>query len=105
MPQPKKYESSAARQAAYRRRQRERIGLQDSKRVARETSVPSLPGRKRWKVMVGQALTLVEVVHREMESYYLQKSETWQESESGEAFLDLMESIQEAGDVLGEVQH
>lgn len=87
MPMPRKYESVAQRQAAYRLRCRQREQAANS--------IPSMLGRRRWRAMLAQALYLVEQAGREMECYHDQRSEPWQESEAGQAFAEAMESAEE----------
>jgi hypothetical protein len=50
-----------------------------------------------------QALSLLNQVIAEMEIYYDQRAETWQESERGEAFLETMESVTEVAEALTEI--
>lgn len=45
--------------------------------------------------MVGQAFTLLETITVEMEAYYEERTEGWQNSERGESFTERMESIEE----------
>lgn len=96
MPMPRKYESVAERQAAYRSRRREQ-------ELVSTASIPSTPGRRRWRTMLRQALYLVEQAGREMEAYYDEKTESWQESERGEAFAEAMESAAEISSALSEI--
>jgi hypothetical protein len=98
MPTPRQYASAAQRQAAYRLRCREEGGL--TRGVA---SLPSQPGRRRWAALCGRALSLVEQLGQEMEVYYDQRSEAWQESERGEALGEMMESVAEIAEALSEV--
>ena len=95
MSMPRKYESRAQKQAAYRLRckQRELVG----------NCIPSTPGRRRWRAMLGQSLYLVEQAGREMEAYHDQRSESWQESEQGEAFAEVMEMAAEIASALREI--
>lgn len=95
MPMPKKYESVAERQAAYR--------LRCKQREPAANSIPSTPGRRRWNAMFGQALYLIEQAGREMEAYHDERSESWQESELGQAFVETMESVAEIACVLREI--
>ncbi len=53
--------------------------------------------------MCGQALFLVEQMSQEMEAYYDQRSDVWQESERGEAFGEVMESLTQIAEALSEV--
>ena len=47
-----------------------------------------------------QALGLLNVVIDEMEIYYDQRSETWQDSQRAEAFLETKESLEEISETL-----
>jgi hypothetical protein len=96
MPQPRKYASSAARQAAYRKRDRlsqqehlQRQGLPPMPRIA------SMPGTPRWNAALTSAHQLVACVCEEMQDYYGDRSEAWQESERGEAFEERRGEIEE----------
>ena|SRR3990170_1410441 len=108
MPTPKKYANAAQRQAAYRLRCKER-GQATSTRSLRLCSglagqtTPRAPGHRRWKAMNKQALCLIEQVAREMETHYDARSDTWRDSERGEAFAEVMESVAEAAAMLREI--
>lgn len=96
MPAPKKYENSAQRQAAYRTRCKERGGSPQA--------VPSTGAAyRRWEKMRKQAMSLLNQVVAEMEIYYDQRSETWQESEKAEEFNELMEAISETAEALADI--
>jgi len=86
MPTPRKYKSGAERQVAYRLRCKER-------EATLSYPLPLTPGRKRWRAMLGRTLHLIEQAHEEMQDYYDGKSETWQDSERGEAFAETMEAV------------
>ena len=102
MAAPRKHASAAARQAAYRQRCAAQIQAQlDSGRAA---AIPSMPGQRRWDAMRKQALCLLEHVASEMATHHEQRSERWQDSEKGEAFIEMMESIAEVADALRELQ-
>jgi hypothetical protein len=45
----------------------------------------------------------VELAGQEMEVYYDQRSEAWQESDRGEAFSEVMESLTQIAEALSEV--
>lgn len=92
MPTAKKYESAAQRQAAYRLRCKEL-----------EVPVPAAPGQKSWKAMLGRALSLVEQTSEQMQGYYDARSEAWQDSNRGEAFIETMESVADAAEALREI--
>ena len=96
MPTTRKYASSAARQAAYR----ERCKAQDE-------PLPAAPVTgavyRRWEAMRKQALSLLEQVACEMETYQTQRSETWQDSPRGEAFVEMMESLADVAEALKDI--
>jgi len=98
MPTPRQYASAAHRQAAYRLRCREQ-----ARPAHGGAPRPSQPGRRRWAALCAQALSLVELAGREMEAYYDQRSEAWQESDRGEAFSEVMESVAQIAEALSEV--
>ena len=86
MPVVRKHASPAARQAAYRARCKTRG---DSASDGHSSgSVYS-----RWKSNRQQALGLLEQVSSEMENYHNQRSDAWQDSDRGEAFVEMMESV------------
>lgn len=99
MPQPKKHETNALRQVAYRKR---RFALARSQpvagqgpRQARLLRVPAKPGARRWEALLHQAQAVVEATADEMQDYYDERSEKWQEDERGEAFMERLEAVQE----------
>ena len=94
MPTPKKYANAAARQAAYR----QRLAAQ-----AYPKAIPPVPGYRRWNVMKSQSLLAIETMVAEMESYYDQRSESWQDSSRGEAFCEVIESMSDIAASLRDV--
>jgi len=94
MPAAKKYESAAARQAAYRVRRKE----------PGQSPPCSVTGSvyRRWEKMREQATSLLDQVACEMEAYEKKRSETWQNSPRGEAFAELMESVADIVEALRE---
>jgi hypothetical protein len=62
------------------------------------------PGYRRWAVMKRQAVNIIEQIASEMETYYAQRSERWQDSERGEAFLEAIEMTEDAAAVLRELE-
>jgi hypothetical protein len=54
-----------------------------------------MPGHRRWQTLIRAASQFLETVQEEMEDYYEQRSESWRESERGEAFLERLQTIQE----------
>ena len=86
MPRTRKYHTDGERQAAYRRRCAQ----------ATSGSIPSVPGRGRWKAMVKAASVLLNCAASEMQDYFEQHSEAWQDSQAGESLTEMLESMQEA---------
>ena len=105
MPQPKKYQSNAQRQAAYRKRWTEEpmnaFAAQD---LPGSTATPRPPGEKRWALRMKQACLILENISEEMKSYYQSRSERWQESERGEAFDERSQAVEELRESLLEIQ-
>jgi hypothetical protein len=96
MPTTKKHASSAARQAAYR----ERCKAQGKP----PTAAPATGSvYRRWEAMRKQALSLLEQVVCEMETYHTQRSEPWQDSPRGEASAEMLDSLADAAEVLKDI--
>jgi len=104
MPQPRKHNSHAERQAAYRKRQSQ--ALSDSRQTGKNLPplpvVSTIPGTTRWR----QAMTAIEqqmhAVEDEMESYYDERSERWQEDERGQEFQQRLEDLRAALELVTE---
>ena len=97
MPQPKKHDTPAARQAAYRKRceQARRIELV-SRGIPPLPAIPTLPGWSRWNASLRMAQDLTERTLVEMEQYFDDRSETWQECDRGEEHqrgIDLVQAV------------
>lgn len=90
MPRTRKYQTNGERQAAYRRRCAQATDAQLM------TSVSGVPGRGRWKAMVKAASTLLDCAASEMQDYFDQHSEAWQDSQAGETLAEMLEPVQEA---------
>jgi hypothetical protein len=94
MPAPRKYDSPADRQSAYRaRRKAEHNELLSSKGLPAMPPIPTMPGDRRWDAMLQMAYTLLQSTHTEMQEYFDLRSESWQESERAEAFTDRMDEL------------
>jgi len=106
MPQPGRYASAVKRQAAYWahcRVQRERELT--AKGLPHLTAVPEIPGTARWKATLKQARVLLETVHDEMQTYYDERSEAWQDSDRAETLLQRTEPIEEVLDQLDDLSN
>lgn len=96
MPTPRKYESGAERQAAYRARRKTRGNSVTSATVAGSVY-------RRWEAMQRQALSILEEVTGEMEVYFNQRSEAWWDSDRGETFAEMMEAVADIVEAVKEV--
>ena len=104
MPQPRQYENRAAQQAAYRKRQTAAHSqLLAQKGLPPMPKVPSIPGTARWNAMITQAEQLLSTIADEMQEYYDDRSEVWQEGERALDFVARIEQIVETVDLLQSV--
>ena len=96
MPEIRKYPTNAQRQAAYRQRARRAREQQLAQRgLPRLPAIPTMPGEARWTRALQHAAMLVETIVYEMDEYYEERSEAWQESERGETFAERLSGAQE----------
>lgn len=94
MPTPRKYATAAEKQAAYRRRCAVQI---------QSEPIPTVPGYRRWKAMRRQCLSILDTAIGEMEVYSDQRSDVWHDSERGETFAGIMDSVAEIATALREL--
>src|SRR3990172_4909080 len=106
MPTPRKYESSAERQRAYRHRRGVQVEAQlNSRGIPPLPAIPSMPGHRRWKAMVNQARFLLENVVDEMRAYQQARSDEWQDSEQADEFAVALESAENAANALADIAY
>jgi len=102
VPTPQKHESRAARQKAYRRRQADaRLAERKAKGLPRAPPISTMPGAARWTALREQAHALLETLRKEMDCYWDERSELWQESDRGE---EMRESIERIDEILAVIQ-
>jgi hypothetical protein len=95
MPQPRKYETAADKQAAYRRRCQAAYEEQmHSKGLPALPVLSQIPGRARWRSALEGACALLEQTVGEMRDYYEERSEGWQETERASALLEQLETLE-----------
>jgi hypothetical protein len=95
MPQQRIHSTSADRQRAYRQRQTEaRATERQEKGLPPLPTIPTLPGERRWAASIAQARALVEQTRDEMQAYFDDRSEHWQESERGETLQERIEALE-----------
>ena len=59
-----------------------------------------MPGNVRWQQAISQAAGLLTMVVGEMEAYFDERSEEWQESDRAEVHQERIGSVQETVDAL-----
>jgi hypothetical protein len=103
MPQPRKHSSDAQRQAACRRRRSQALAaLQAAKGLAPLPSIATMPGWTRWRQILAQVEEALRNVQEQMQSYYDDRSEDWQESDKADEFTEKIEAIDELVGQVGE---
>lgn len=101
MPQPRVHTSHAARQAAYRKRQEQaRTKEQSNRGLPPLPAISTLPGHARWTGAISQAICLLTGVVSEMQDYFADRSEEWQESDRGDAHQHRTKSVREIVEAL-----
>jgi hypothetical protein len=102
MPQQRRYHDNAAKQRAYRARQAQaRREEQQAKGLPPAPPLPTLPSTARWQALLTQARLALETARDEMQAYYEDRSEIWQQ---GERAATLAEQIDQLGVVLDELE-
>ena len=97
MPQPRQHAAHAARQRAYRARQAQaRRAEQVAKGLPAAPPLPTLPGHARWRALLAQARLYLETAQEEMQTYYDERSEAWQQSERAAALADQLDCLEQA---------
>ena len=97
MPTPRQYAIPAERQAAYRKRQAQaRVKELQARGIPPLPGVATLPGWPRWNAIAQQILLLLLAMQEEMQGYYDDRSETWQESDRGDAMTERLQAVEEA---------
>jgi hypothetical protein len=104
MPQPKIHASPAARQAAYRVRcEKERQAALAAKGLPMLPAIASRPGWSRWNASFAAAKELIASTLSEMQDYFDDRSESWQESERGDNHQERMASVDEVLEALSDL--
>ena len=98
MSQQREYPDNAAKQRAYRARQTQaRRADQQAKGLPPAPALPTLPSRARWQALLAQVL---ETARDEIQAYYDDRSETWQQGERAALLQDQLDSLGQALDEL-----
>ncbi len=101
MPQHRQHADNATKQRAYRTRQAQaRLSEQQAKGVPPAPSLPTLPSRARWQALLDQARLFLETARDEMQTYYDDRSEAWQQGERAATLADHLDGLGQALDAL-----
>ena len=104
MPQSRKHASAAKRQAAYRvRTEAARMAQLQSRGLPALPAIPTLPGWPRWSASVHSSTLALTTVREEMQSYFDDRTEVWQESDRGLLHEERLEALDEVLEALGEL--
>jgi hypothetical protein len=104
MPQPKQHASAAARQAAFRaRREQVRQAELSVKGLPALPVISSIPGWPRWNASFKAAHQLIAESLSEMQDYFEERSESWQESQRGDDYQEKMASVEAVQDALSDL--
>src|SRR5205823_4441249 len=95
MPQQRRYEDNAAKQRAYRARQTQaRRAEQQAKGLPPAPPLPTLPSSARWQALLTQARLALETARDEMQAYYEDRSEAWQQSERAATLAEQIDHLE-----------
>jgi len=67
-------------------------------------AIATMPGCTRWNASLSAAQALIERTVEEMQDYFDERSEEWQEGERGGEHKERIDAIQTALDALTEVE-
>ena len=100
---PDRVLTPAEKQAAYRKRQKEALVAKFSEeKLLPSPPIPTMPGTARWNALIKQARISLETCREEMEGYFEERSEEWQESEKGE---QMQEHIDQIGELMEGIEN
>lgn len=88
MPTPKQYDSNADRQKAFRDRQKAARASALAQGAPKAAAVPTMPSTARWAALMQQARGALDTCRGEMQEYFDERSEQWQESERADAMQE-----------------
>lgn len=101
MPQQQKHASHAARQAAYRDRCRRARQIElTTKGLPALPAISNIPGWPRWNATLKTAHGLLEQALGEMQEYFDDRLEAWQEGQRGEEHQERIDELEEVTDAL-----
>jgi hypothetical protein len=96
--------SNAERQKTFRRRLKQRLEAAGTPAsLPDRPKIGTLPATKRWAAMHTQAMALLTTSLDEMQQYFEDRSEDWQQSDRGQAFQERLDAIEAAKEVVAEL--
>lgn len=103
MPPPRQYSDQAEKQRAYRERQaKARLAERAAKGLPAAPPVPTMPSTRRWEALLATALETIEVAREEMQAYYDERTERWQDSDRGADMTAKIAALEEIAIELAE---
>lgn len=104
MPQPKQHASNANRQKSYRKRcAQARNAELAGKGLPTLPAISTMPGWPRWNASANMAHELIDQTLNEMQEYFDDRSQEWQESERGGQHQQRIDAVEAALSALTEV--
>jgi hypothetical protein len=104
MPQQRKHESQAARQAAYRARMQIARRLQlDERGLPALPVIATMPGTIRWNAVFRHTEQMLRTAQAEMTDYFDDRSEAWQEGDRGAEHQERLAALEAAVEALAEL--
>jgi hypothetical protein len=95
LPTPRKHADTAAKHRAYRERAAaSRAAEREAKGLPKAPAIPTIPGTARWAALIEVARAALETAAVEMQGYYDDRSEAWQEGDRGESLRAKLEAIE-----------
>jgi hypothetical protein len=67
-------------------------------------TIPTIPGAVRWRAAIQSASAILRAVVEEMENYYDDRTERWQESGRGESLQDNLQALSDVLDGLEQME-
>jgi hypothetical protein len=93
--------TDAEKQKAYRERQKQARALElQQKGMPASSPIPTMPAAPRWNALLEAARANIETAKEEMQGYFDDRSEEWQEGERGQAMQERIEQLETALDAL-----
>jgi hypothetical protein len=105
MPQPRKHENPAHRQAAYRARSEQTRASQLQERgLPALPAIATIPGTIRWNALFRHAEKLLCTAQAEMTDYFDDRSEAWQQSHRGAEHQERIAAVEALVEALDELR-